>query len=423
MPLIASQIFLWLTLGLFAFGPWEWPLRNPGQLYLFVAGAHVAMALGYLTAAHKSPAENRKEFDLNKLVRWSLWVTIFVLPLTSYARTGSWIPDIVGAIRDPGGAYMKAHLFTENSSNFASYLRMLASPLLVMLFPLGFYFGSRLKRPVKLVMFGAMIVVIMMSVATGQRRDIADLIVTIPFVIAAAHYSGVTVLKRRTILMVATTAAASLVVFAAYFTYSHVSRVGQQAAAFGVNPVTKEAPNADNALLNAFPGEIQPGVVALLNYLTTGYYGLGLSMEREVQPMYGAGHSMFLTRQFERMTNTPGFESRSLAVQISDKDGFKYPVYWCTAYPYFANDLGFLGTIVMLFFVGRGLAQTWIDMLGGRNPYAVVFFSLLMTLIFYLPATNRMLQDGEGVVAFYAWLLLWAGTRLVRRRAPALVYA
>ncbi|HWA82728.1 MAG TPA: hypothetical protein VG820_04810, partial [Fimbriimonadaceae bacterium] len=131
----------------------------------------------------------------------------------------------------------------------------------------------------------------------------------------------------------------------------------------------------------------------------------------------------FLTRTVERLTGDDSFESRSLAVQISDKDGFKYPVHWCTAYPYFANDIGFFGTVLMLFFVGRALAQCWIDMLGGRNPYSVVFFALLMTLVFYLPATNRMLQDGEGVVAFYGWLCVWLSSRLSFRRSPAPVPA
>jgi uncharacterized membrane protein YciS (DUF1049 family) len=422
-PLIASQIFLWLTLALFAFGPWQWPLRNPAQLYLFVCGAHLALVLGYLSAAHKAPAEHKRHFDPNTLVRWSLWITLIALPFTSFARTGSWIPDLIGGLKDPGAAYTKAQIFTENSANFAAYLRILAAPVLVMLFPLGFYFGARLNWPTKILMFVAMLVVIIMSIATGQRRDMADLIVTVPFVVVAAHFAKVSVLSRRAILVVSVGAAASLLVFTGYFTYSHVSRVGQQAAAYGVNPVTRQSPDTDNAILNAFPSDMQPGVVALLNYLTTGYYGLGLALERPVQPMYGAGHSMFLTRQAERLTNTAGFESRSLAVQISDKDGFKYPVFWCTAYPYFANDLGFIGTILMLFFVGRGLAQTWIDMLGGKSPFAVVFFCLLMTLVFYLPATNRMLQDGEGVVAFYSWLLLWSGTRLVRRKTPALVCA
>ena len=127
--------------------------------------------------------------------------------------------------------------------------------------------------------------------------------------------------------------------------------------------------------------------------------------------MYGFGHSMFLTRNFSRFSHDDGFEQRSLPYIISEKDGFKYPVYWCTAYPYFLNDLGPIGTIALMFVFGALLAVAWSDVLGGRNPYAVVMFWMLAILAFYLPATNRMLQDGEGVFAFYIWLFVYLRAR------------
>ncbi|HTQ10771.1 MAG TPA: hypothetical protein VMI31_11910 [Fimbriimonadaceae bacterium] len=419
-PLIATQAFLWLTFALFVFGPWRWPLNDLPALYLFLCASHFALCLGYLSAAHKASNDGPGGDDPSQLVRASLWITILILPLTSYARTGQWIPNVIGGLTNPGAAYMDAHVYSERTTNFAAYLRILAAPLLVVLFPLGVYSWSRLSWTMRCLLVASMVAVVLMSLATGQRRDIADLIVTIPFIVLAAHWAGVTRLSRRTIVVSSAAALLFLGAFSAYFAYSHISRVGRQAADYGVNPVTMQMPDLDNPILKAFPNEFQPGVVGLLNYLTTGYYGLGLALDRPVKPMYGFGHSMFLTRNFERLTNDPAFESRSLPEQISAKDGFTYPIFWCSAYPYFANDLGFIGTVIMLFAVGRGLALTWIDTLGGRNPHAVVFFCLLMTLVFYLPATNRMLQDGEGVSAFYGWLAIWLGARWVRRRSPFL---
>jgi hypothetical protein len=415
-PIIFAQIFLWLTFILFAFGPWRWPLSNANDLYLFICAAHVSLLLGYLSVAHKAPKPSiTMKFDAERLLKMSLWVTIVMLPFTCYARTGHWIPDIIGGLRDSGKAYADAHEFTENSSNFASYLRIIASPWMVILFPLGFYIRKSLSIGTRALIIFAMIAVIMMSIATGQRRDMADLMVTLPFVVAASHWAGKSPMKRKTIVAGMAAILVALVAFTTYFTYSHVSRVGKQTAAYGANPATKMMPDLDNPILQAFPSDIQPGVLGLINYLATGYYGLGLSMSHPVEPMYGMGHSMFLTRNFERLINDDSFESKSLPVQISDKDGFRYPILWCTAYPYFANDLGFIGTVIMLFFIGRGMCSTWLDMIGGRNPSAVVFFSLLTIFVFYLPATNRMLQDGEGVVAFYSWLAIYLASRYVIR--------
>lgn len=412
-PLIATQAFLWLTLIFYAFGPWQWPMRNPGLLYGFVIAAHVALLLGYLSAAHRAPSEASARIDPKRLLMLSFLATAFVLPLTAYARTGRWMPDLVGAIRNPGEAYEAAHLYAASTTNFASYLRVLAAPALAILFPVGIYFWSRWNWGVRIALLAAMGSTVLLSIATGQRRDMADLLVTVPFVVVASHFANVTRLSRRFVLAGAVGTCLAVLGFSAYFVYSHVSRVGENAAKYGVNPVTRQSPNLDNPLLTALPSEARPGAVALFNYLSTGYFGLSLALDRPVKPMYGFGHSMILTRNFERLTNDDAFEKRSLPVQISDKDGFRYPVFWCTAYPYFANDVGFFGVIVLMFLVGRGLALSWIDMLGGRNPYAGVFFALLATMIFYMPATNRMLQDGEGVAAFYFWLLLWGATRWV----------
>jgi hypothetical protein len=423
-PIIFAQIFLWLTYILFVFGPWRWPLRNANELTLFVCSAHVALLMGYLSTAHRAPKPSLTiNFDPEKLLKYSLYITILMIPFTSYARTGHWIPDIIGGLRDSGKAYSEAHEFTENSSNFASYFRIIASPWMVVLFPLGFYMRRNLSKGTWALLIISMITVVLMSIATGQRRDMADLMVTIPFIVAASHFAGKARLKRRTIVAGFAAIMVALVAFTSYFTYSHVSRVGKQTAAYGANPATRMMPDMDNAILQIFPSDIQPGMLGFINYLATGYYGLGLSMDKDIQPMYGMGHSMFLTRNFERLTNNDNFELKSLPVQISEKDGFKYPVLWCTAYPYFANDLGFFGTVLMLFLIGRGLASTWIDMIGGKNPSAVVMFSLLMIFVFYLPATNRMLQDGEGVVSFYVWLAIYLASRFVLRPAPKLQLA
>jgi hypothetical protein len=61
----------------------------------------------------------------------------------------------------------------------------------------------------------------------------------------------------------------------------------------------------------------------------------------------------------------------------------------------------------MLFVVGWMFALSWLDVLGGKSLGGIVAFTLIATLLFYLPATNRMLQDGEGVVAFYVWIGVW----------------
>jgi hypothetical protein len=419
-PIIIVQAFLWMTLAAFAFGPWEWPMREPMKLYGFVFAAHLALLAGYLCGAHRSPTDGTRTLDFKRVFAWSLAASLVVLPITGYAKTGQWIPDLVGAVTNPGAAYGESHAYLQQTTNPGSYLRILLAPLLVALVPIGVFFWSRLRRIERFGLVAVGLAVVLLSVSTGQRRDIADLFFIVCLVALGSHWAGVTRWSRRGATIGAVACSLAALAFVAYFIVSHVSRVGEQTAGYGYNPVTRAAPDPESPIVNAVPEVARPGYLGLMHYFTTGYYGLSLSLDREVRPMYGLGHSMFLTRNWERVTKDAGFEQRSLPVQISQKDGFRYPVQWCTAYPYFANDLGFVGTVLMLFAVGWMFALAWMDVLGGKSLGGLVAFTLIATLLFYLPATNRMLQDGEGVVAFYVWICVWLVSR-ARATAPKTV--
>ena len=406
-PIVIVQAYLWFTLALFAFSPWNWPLRDPGKLYGFVIGSHLALLAGYLCFAHRVPQSSPQSEHPTKLIKMAIWATLLMLPLTSYARTGKWIPNIVGSLTNPGQAYAEAHLFAAHSTNAGAYLRIIASPLLMVTFPLAVFYWSKLDRWTKWAVIVCGLGTVFISLSTGQRRDIADLLVSLPLILVASHWANVTRVKPKTRRRLVLGLLLAMAAFMAYFAYSHVSRVGAETAAYAVNPATQQHPNRNHPVLEMLPEEGHAGFLAFANYLTTGYYGLSLSLDRDHQSMYGFGHSMFLTRNYERFANDESFGQRSLPVVISEKDGFKYPVYWCTAYPYFLNDLGPWGTIALMFGFGSLLALTWVDMLGGRSPHSIAMFWLMAILIFYLPATNRMLQDGEGVVAFYVWLFVY----------------
>lgn len=416
-PMMLIQVYLWMTLGLYAFSPWNWPMRDPGKLYGFVIGCHLALFAGYLCFAHRAPRPSPYANRPTKLVQMAIWASLLVIPLTSYARTGKWVPDIIGSLANPGQAYMDAHMFTEQGTNAGAYVRILLSPLLMLLFPLAVFYWAKLSKQVRAAVIFAAFTVVLISVSTGQRRDIADLLVTLPLILTASHWANVTRVKPVTRRLLCLGMLGAFAAFLFYFAYSHISRVGADTAAYAVNPATQQHPDRDNPILEAIPEEAHAGFLAFANYLTTGYYGLSLSLDREHESMYGFGHSMFLTRQFERFTNDDSFGLKSLPKIISEKDGFKYPVYWCTAYPYFLNDLGPIGTIALMFAFGALLALTWMDMMSGRSPYGVVMFWLMAILIFYLPATNRMLQDGEGVVAFYVWLFVYLRGRTGRKES------
>ena len=67
----------------------------------------------------------------------------------------------------------------------------------------------------------------------------------------------------------------------------------------------------------------------------------------------------------------------------------------------------FAGAAIIVFLIGRLLALTWIDTLGGNNPLALSLFCFLIICVFYFPANNQIVQNSSQCVPFYVTLGLW----------------
>src|SRR6267143_4744057 len=129
-------------------------------------------------------------------------------------------------------------------------------------------------------------------------------------------------------------------------------------------------------------------------YVTHGYYGLYLSLDKPFVPMFGVGNSLFLTQQVVRITGNEQIGRSSYPKRI-EEDGWDALGLWSSIYPWIASDVSFPGTIVLVFLIGRLFALAWLDTLCGGNPFAVVMFSMFAIMLFYFPANNQMLQTGE----------------------------
>jgi hypothetical protein len=409
-PLILIQIYMSLGVLLFAYGPWEWSLRNPDRLYLFLVAVQVALALGYLSVAHKAPADVSLQTP-HRTVNWALLTTLAMLPFFAFARTGEWIPNLREAITNPGAAYSESLDLMKKNVHPVFLLRIFVAPLLAALFPLTVFYWRRLQPLARAGAVFCLASGVLLSIATGQRRDIADMLMTLPFFVLAAHWSGISPLRKWTKCAWVAGFGLAVLAFAAYFTISNTSRIGQQTAIFSPNPITLQLPNPNHPLIAPLPPDARPGVMAVTNYATTGYYGLSLALDREFVPMYGVGNSMFLSYVASRFLNRPEIEMISYPVRISQLDGFRYPTFWCTSYPYFASDLSFPGVILLMFVFGRLFGAVWIDALGGKSVCAVILLWMVLILVIYLPSTNRMLQDGDGITSFYFWLAAWIASQ------------
>jgi hypothetical protein len=407
LPIIFFVSYLTLTVLFFAFGPFDYAVENPISLYSFLALAHLALFVGYWRAAFRQPRAYSAPWNVAHLVTWAAVASLFLLFPTSKTRTGSFMPDVVYGISNPGEAYAQTYSLMNESTGLPliEYVRILLGPLLSMLLPLTVVYWESLTKRIRVLSVAGILGTVILFLAMGTNKAIADTVLLLPWMVFAGYKAGTLHLKPRRVLILSAWGVLAFSLFLAFFGSGMLAREGSPVAG-KFFPATQSTADADNFLIRNL-SEVPSAIVMGMDiYLTSGYYAVSLSLREPYVPMFGVGNSTFLSRQVARITGDQQLPSRSYPVRI-EKYGWDSVGLWSTIYPWIASDVSFPGTILIVYLIGRLFALSWLDTLGGRNPFAVVLFSQLVIMLFYFPANNQLVQSGEGFAAFWVTLILW----------------
>jgi hypothetical protein len=415
-PLLFFLAYLTFTVLFFAFGPFEFPVDNPYSLYIFLAAAHIALAVGYWRAAFERPRGYEARWDYRKMLLWGALLSLVLLLPTSRARTGSFIPDVMYGIQYPAEAYSQTQALMNGAGGFplVEYARIIVGPFLVMVLPLTIFYWESLTNRLRILGLLGIAGTVVLFLAMGTNKAIADTVLLVPWMVFAAYKARTMRLKLKRILIFSVCATVAFGLFLAFFGVGMAARSGSPVIT-GVFPAAGSTADTDNFLVRNLGDAPKAIVMGLDIYLTSGYYAVSLSMKEPFVPMFGLGNSTFVSRQFARVSGIASFPERSYPVRI-EKYGWDSVGLWSTIYPWLASDVSFPGALVLIYFIGRLFALSWLDTLGGENPFAVVIFSQFLLMLFYFPANNQLLQSGEGFAAFWITLALWWRTR--RQAAP-----
>jgi len=409
LPLLIIISYLVFSVLLFFFGPWPYPVEDNNKLIIFLTFAHLALFTGYSSAAFNRPADYFGRWKVQHLVIFSIVVNLLIIMPTFMFRTGSITPDILGAIRDPGQTYAIYGFHNREGVPIIEYIRILLALPLSLYLPLSFFYWGRIKRRVLLLSSLIIIGTISMYLAMGTNKGIFDIVLLAISLIIAGDLSGISSLKKFWKIIISLMGLVAVILFLMFFTSTQSSREGSGAKAGYFYKINRYA-ELDTVVTRNFSENAKIGWLGLNSYLTQGYYGLYLSLKEPFVPMYGVGNSMFLYRQAARITQNDKILDMPYPMRI-DKYGWDGYGNWSSIYPWIASDVSFPGTILVVFFIGRLFALSWLDTLRGKNPFAVVLFGQLLIMLVYFPGNNQVLQGGEGLIAFYGTLLLWLGTR------------
>jgi hypothetical protein len=472
LPLALVLGYLSLSVVLFAFGPWQYPVADGARLYVFLLLAHFALAVGYVTAPARPALHAIGNSTASRVVKVCLAATLLLLVPTSLLNTGSPLPDVIAGILDPGAVYARSiELRAERPLlTVVAYIRILVGPLLFLLFPLLVVYWSVLSVRVRLLGVFALAFVVATYVAMGVNKGIAEMLGLFPPLVLVSYLAGKLTLTRTQWARLVAGWLVAVGLFLGFFAATQATRTGS-ASEHGslpagvtrtIAPAASRSPtptgtsvtatpvggsatpaptqirtatpsptaaptfpggvrripvNYEHALVRDLPaGPMRTGVVGLVFSVTHGYYALYLSLDKPFVPMFGVGHSMFLTQQAVRLTGNEQIGNLSYPKRI-EEDGWDALGLWSSIYPWIASDVSFPGTIVVVLLIGLLFALAWYDALSGRNPFAYGVLAQFAIMLLYFPANNQTSQFGEGFTAFWAILIAWLITR--NRSLPA----
>jgi hypothetical protein len=419
-PIIVFQIYLAASVLTFAFGPWQWPVSNPWQLYTFLALAHGALLAGYLKGIKNLPRRSSTGFRVPvpvavtvSLVLNFLWIgQTYKFKSSQAFDLEEFVAAAATGFTDPGQRYdekVKAYLLSAGrDSTTQDYISLLLFPLLWIAFPLGVFFWKQLSIQVRVALIAWTIFDLSTWVAAGTNKGIADFVLLLPSLLVAQKPSMLANLRLRKVGVAGLVAILGVAVLLIFFSLGMVGRSGGKLL-LRTDPATGVGTDPDSFALRYLPAEMEGPMASLLSYFSGGYYGLSLTLQEPFVFCYGVGNSYFLEGLSRHLVSTR-IMNDTYPARIDVRSWDLYGK-WHSLYPWIASDISFPGTIIFMFVVGWLFGLVWIDVAFCRNPLAVCLFALFLIMLFYIPANNQVLAFAPTALPFWTLLPLWFFSR------------
>ena len=151
---------------------------------------------------------------------------------------------------------------------------------------------------------------------------------------------------------------------------------------------------------------------SIAGYLTQGYRAFDLSLGESFDFTWGVGNSTFLSRQVDRIFDAD-ISDRTYPAKIEAVGWNRYN-YWSSFYVWWASDLTFVGVIFAMILIGFFIGSLENTVSRSADVSAIILYSYLILLVFYLSANNQIFQSGES---FFGFWLLMLPLLIKRRRA------
>ena len=415
------QIYLICTILLYLFGPILYVKYNLVLVLVLLAIYQLFLWLGYNRGIRKTIQtikddnyRSAKEFTLQdqRLIISLGVVGIFFDILMMYRMANTWniatiFQKILNGLTSPASQYQE-YYYDHAAGNLGggaifSLFITLGTPFAIAAIILGIFYFSNLSFAGKTIIILGSLFHLGTQFITGANEGIFDFAIYVAVSIFMRNLNLGFMEKRNSIragwkkFVVIILGIIAAVLALSFFTNNIMGRT-QGNFAFSTLGENKYDPNAG---INKYvPEPIFVTFAYLSVYLCEGYYGFSLTTKLPWVPMLGTGFSSFIRNNVGDLLGIDLFQYsyqyriESIAVWGKLKN-------FHTAYTFWANDLSHIGVPIAMFLMGEVLAKYYLRCVYRCEKTAIVMMPLMITMMFYLPANNKIFVQPSTFLLFF----------------------
>lgn len=415
-------LYLFFTIFLYYFGPYKWPTQNKNLFIFYIFLVSILLYLGFFVSIKLKKRIIIENKEINKKFIWlikiciilnfvySLWAIISYTGIDGFSIANI-IDNFSKGLSDPGEQYYNKFGNQVEAFGISTSLTVIFSPITYSASPLFLYNYKNFSFIFKIFALLSIVLEAIRWISIGTNQGLitlAFIFLTVFFIKSTRskilHFSEKT--EVRSIINKIKSLFYKLLLFLfvifgiSYFVNSINDRISsaQYLQYGGIYP------NMNNWMIRYVPSFVKNAVIFITSYLTQGYYALSIALPIKNELMNGIGNSNFLISNFSELYNQDFFND-TYQMKISQFGWNPYQNYH-TFYMWIANDVGFIGNLIVIFLLGLYFGFVLKKAILEENPICIVLLSLLLTMFFYFPANNVVLATPNTFIAFWGLSLL-----------------
>lgn len=413
LPLLLVEGYLIITFIILFFGPVKFKIHSPYLFFVLFLLYHLFFIFGYLVAVNRNKVSNFRYTQFSKRYFFVLFLFGFLGLLISYKNAmnnSSIIPynffsNLFRGLLEPAQVYIDRMSDTEyDGAGSSRILNVLFIFFAFCKFLFLFYFiwfWKNLNFVFKAISICYSILYISPGISSGVN-SVLFWFILFSFTSIIIYYFVFNRVKLFRLLRVL-----SILFLIPIFSFGNI--MSQRGGSFdyfinsstlGDISVSVDDIDTNSSIIEYF----NYSLVWMNFYVTQGYYGFSLILDKEFRWTYGFGNSAFLQRQLYLLTGID--VSPDTYQRRNDHVWGEYSM-WHSFYGQIANDFSPYGIIILMFFIGWYFGKVWMSILLHNSFYGAALMPIFAIMFIFFPANNQVFGYIDSISYFFFISLFW----------------